>query len=124
MELDVVRTVAEPVVRTERRALCVRGHAERHRLAAGDRAVDGDLVFRPRTALTRERLAQRDVGGIRVVRRERRRLVLHLVRAEAVGDRHDTVPAFQTLVRSPLYPRATSPRFELSHAAKTPRLDR
>jgi hypothetical protein len=91
MVLDVVDAMAEPVVRPQRRALRVRGDAERHRLAAGDRTVGDDLCFRPPASFARERLAQRDVGGVRVVRRQRRWLVLDVVGSEAVGDGHGGV---------------------------------
>jgi hypothetical protein len=85
---DVVDAMPVAIVRVQARTVRVRRDAERHRLAAGDRSGGGDLLLGPPGAFANEGFSQREVGGIRIVRRQRGRLVLDVVRAEAVGDGH------------------------------------
>jgi len=82
MELDDVDSVAEPVVRTQARAVAMGVERERVQLTTGQRAITCDPIRMGIATFAGERLAQGDVVLPEVSRRELRRLVFDRVGLE------------------------------------------
>ena len=93
------------------RPVLVRGEAERHHLAAGDRAERRQLGIGPARPLARDRLAQRGVGFVQVDRIQSRHLVVDVVGEKAFGDGHGTLRS-APLEAAPRFWDTLRPRLE------------
>ena len=79
MEFDLVDTMTKAIKRLKDGFIFVGEESLRHHLVADNLAKGDEFFISPRATFVLHGLAQRRIGGVRIVRRQERRLIYDFV---------------------------------------------